>query len=277
MISEINLNNYKKNGFTLVEKMFSIDEISFLANEAERLVTFNSPGLVQEGDKKETRSLNGANYLSNMMDEFSKDHRLVSAAQQLLEEKDIYIHQYKINMKRAFTGETWDWHSDFFYWNIEDGMPEPYALTVAILLDDVNDFNSPLLMVPGTQNDILSSEHHVKPYGDLDGGENWHITFSTKLKHELSREHLSKVINKNGIIAAKGLKGTAIFFHCNVLHYSNFNSSPWDRRIIYISYNPISNALKHVASPRPEFLASRNFTPIVSTERSSFINSLIID
>lgn len=273
MITLEMLNQYKKDGFLIVENYFSYDEVDFLADEAERMVTLDSPGLVKEEQLNATRSLNGANQLSNIMDKLSKTPRLVNASQKLLGEDDLYIHQCKINMKRAFTGDVWDWHSDFFYWNIEDGMPEPKALTVAILLDDVNEFNSPLLLVPGTQEDTLTPEHHIRPYGDMDGGENWHITFSTKLKHELSKPYLTSVIKKNGLTAAKGIKGTVVFFHCNVIHYSNFNASPWDRRIIYISYNLTSNALKPVISPRPEFLASRNFTPIKAEKIDYFLTS----
>ncbi|MFN8771046.1 MAG: phytanoyl-CoA dioxygenase family protein [Neisseriaceae bacterium] len=270
MMSEM-ICKYNKDGFLINENTFSNEEIEFLSYETEKLATLNSPGLVKEEHLTGVRSIIGANKLSNVMDCLSKDPRLLYTAQKLLRNDELYIHQYKINMKRAFTGDVWDWHSDFFYWNIEDGMPEPKALTAAIFLDDVNDFNSPLLIVPGTQEDKLTTEHHVRPYGDMDCGENWEITFSTKLKHEISRSYLTSIINKNGLTAVKGKRGTVVFFHCNVIHYSNFNASPWDRRIIFITYNLTSNALKLVTSPRPEFLASRNFTPIQAGEISSFL------
>lgn len=144
----------------------------------------------------------------------------------------------------------------------EDGMPEPKALTAVIFLDEVNDFNGPMLLVPGTQDDVLIDDIHDRPYGEIDGGDNWAITTAQNLKYRLSETYLRKKIEAKGIVAAKGRAGDVMFFHCNLLHCSSANSSPWDRKAVFISYNAVSNALCAVPSPRPEFMASRQFTPL---------------
>ena len=50
---------------------------------------------------------------------------------QLLDGK-VYMHQYKINAKSAFTGAVWQWHQDYGTWKRDDGMLEPRAMNVFI-------------------------------------------------------------------------------------------------------------------------------------------------
>ena len=54
--------------------------------------------------------------------------------------------------------------------------------------------------------------------------------------------------------------GSAIFFHGTLVHGSPPNMSPWDRQIIYVTYNAVSNAIRRYK--RPAYIAHRDFTPI---------------
>ena len=62
----------------------------------------------------------------------------------------LYMHQFKINGKMAFDGDVWQWHQDYGTWKNDDLMPEPRAMNVAIFLDEVNEFNGPLMFIPGS-------------------------------------------------------------------------------------------------------------------------------
>jgi ectoine hydroxylase len=50
--------------------------------------------------------------------------KILTPAQRLLG-SDVYVYQFKINMKRAFKEDMWRWHQDLNYWHHEDGMPAP--------------------------------------------------------------------------------------------------------------------------------------------------------
>ena len=82
-----------------------------------------------------------------------RDPRLVAPAQQILGDDDLYIQQVKVNAKEAFTGEQWQWHYDFATHHREDGVPEPLALNLHIFLDEVTEFNGPLIFIPGSHRD----------------------------------------------------------------------------------------------------------------------------
>ncbi len=82
-----------------------------------------------------------------------RDPRLVTPARQILDDDDLYIQQVKVNAKEAFTGEQWQWHYDFATHHREDGVPEPLALNLHIFLDEVTEFNGPLIFIPGSHRD----------------------------------------------------------------------------------------------------------------------------
>ena len=73
--------------------------------------------------------------------------RMIDPIEQLFGEK-VYMHQFKINAKAAFTGDVWQWHQDYGTWKRDDGMPEPRAMNIAIFLDEVMPINGPLMLVP---------------------------------------------------------------------------------------------------------------------------------
>ena len=70
------------------------------------------------------------------------------------------------------------------------------------------------------------------------------------------------------IFSATGKAGMVLFFHDLILHGSYENMAHRSRPIIYLTYNRLDNAPAMVAAPRPEFVASRNFSPVLELESS---------
>ncbi|EGR9007450.1 TPA: phytanoyl-CoA dioxygenase [Vibrio vulnificus] len=258
-ISISDVDSYNDNGYLVKGSVFSEKEIDEIYSEINKISSDESlPGRVLESDGSSVRSLNGPHLSSDYFAQLGAKKLLVDAAKRLLGEEDIYIHQYKINTKKAFSGEKWEWHSDYWFWNKEDGMPSANSLTVGILLDDMTAFNGPLMVIPGTHVDELTDDLHQNSYNGLTGGKNWEITTSSKLKYQLSTEYLKERVEKSSIVALEAQRGSVIIFHSNILHASSYNISPWDRGILLVSYNTVSNRLNDVKEPRPEFMATRN-------------------
>ena len=61
---------------------------------------------------------------------------MIGPVEQIFGEQ-LYMHQYKINAKSAFTGDVWQWHQDYGTWKRDDGMPQPRAMNIAVFLDEV--------------------------------------------------------------------------------------------------------------------------------------------
>jgi ectoine hydroxylase len=161
--------------------------------------------------------------------------------------EDVYMHQFKINGKQAFDGDVWQWHQDYGTWRNDDQMPEARAMNVAIFLDEVNEFNGPLMFIPGSHK-----------LGVLDAA---HDTSTTSYPlWVISSETIKKLVDRGGIVAPKGPAGSMILFHGCLVHASTSNLSPWNRVSVYLSLCAVSNHIRRFK--RPGYIAHRDFAPI---------------
>jgi len=211
------------------------------------------------------RSVYGPHFRNRIFECLGSHPRLVEPAKQILQ-SDVYIHQFKINAKAAFAGEVWEWHQDYIYWQREDGMREPRALTVAIFLDEVNEFNGPIVFIPGSHlGGVLSPVPLPAPperAGNDVIGPSWNSDVAAKLTYSLSRETVAELVRQSGLCAPKGPIGSVLFFHCSIVHCSAPNMSPFDRAVALVTFNSVANMLSPVPSPRPNFLANRDSSPV---------------
>jgi len=266
-MSAAQLAEYEDQGFLTLPDCFSDQEVRVINRELDALRARELPGSVTERDGQTVRALHGVHMISEIMRRLSRHPRIVMPVRQMLGE-DIYVHQFKINMKAAFKGDMWPWHQDYIYWQVEDGMRAPRAITVAQFLDDVNEFNGPMLFIPG------SHRHGVMSAPTRDDASDWHAHVSADLKYTLTPETVSRVVKERGIVSTKGRRGSVVFFHCNVVHGSATNMSPFERRIAFVTFNSVSNALPPSRNPRPTFLVSRDFTPIKPLDDDALISCL---
>ena len=157
------------------------------------------------------------------------------------------MHQFKINGKRAFDGDVWQWHQDYGTWRADDEMPEARAMNVAVFLDEVNEFNGPLLFIPGSHKlGALEASHDLS-------------TTSYPL-WTIDNETIEKLVERGGIVAPRGPAGSMLMFHSCLVHGSSSNMSPWNRTIVYLSLCAVSNHIRRFK--RPDYIAHRDFTPI---------------
>ena len=166
---------------------------------------------------------------------------------------DVYIHQSRINDKFGFKGSGFNWHSDFETWHSEDGMPRMRAVSASIMLTDNNEFNGPLMLIPG-------SHHYFVPCVGETPDMNWKDSLKVQRLGVPEQQDLARLAEKGGIQAPKGPAGSLLLFECNTLHASNKNMSPWPRSNLFFVYNSIDNPLEQPYAgtrPRPEFLATR--------------------
>ena len=123
---------------------------------------------------------------------------------------------------------------------------------MAIFLDDVNEFNGPLMFIPGShKKGVVDAKHDLTttsyPLWTVD--------------HDLIAQLVQRAGGKQGgIVSPKGPAGSMILFHSCLLHASSSNLSPWNRVSVYLSLCAVSNHIRRFK--RPEFIAHRDFTPI---------------
>ena len=263
------LESYTRDGFLLLTEYFSPAEIEILLAETSLRFSEDTPRRILEKSGA-VRSVFGTHQTSEVFRCLSRLARLVEPAREILN-SEVYIHQFKINAKVALEGDQWEWHQDFLYWHKEDAMPEPNVLTAAVFLQEMNDFNGPILVIPGIHREgMIDIKAVEKTLPDNNGGhENgdnekpWLSTLTADLKYKIDKKILAQLMSKSRIAAVKGPAGSVLLFHGNLFHASSSNISPWDRICVFITYNSVENKLAAIENPRPDFIASRDFSPIV--------------
>ena len=233
-------------GWVLLPDLFSEKEVGVLKGELPRVFALDRQEVWREQDGQAVRTAFAAHTYNAWFGRLGRHPRLISLVMQLLG-GPVYMHQYKINGKAAFAGDVWQWHQDYGTWARDDLMPEPRAMNIALFLDEVTEFNGPLYLIPGSHKQ-----------GVIEAG---HDTLTTSYPlWTLDKQTVSRLANEGGIVAPKGGPGTVLLFHCNLVHASAPNISPWGRVIVYLSLCHVANHIRQFK--RPEWIAHRDFAPI---------------
>ncbi len=240
------IQEFEREGYLFFPGLFTREEIKVLTDEVPRLYAQGRPENVREKDSDAVRTNFAAHMYSYPFARLARHPRMVEPIMQLFGE-ELYMHQFKINGKMAFDGDVWQWHQDYGTWKNDDLMPEARAMNVAIFLDEVNEFNGPLMLIPGSHKlGVIEADHDTS-------------TTSYPL-WTINHDTIRKLVERGGIVAPKGPPGSMILFHSCLVHASTSNLSPWNRVSVYLSLCAVSNHIRRFK--RPGYIAHRDFTPL---------------
>ena len=249
-LNESDLKKFDEDGYLFFPKMFNSEEASLLKEEADKVYREDRKEVWKESSGV-ARTAFAAHKYNEAFKRLAAHPRLIDPVSQVLE-GDIYMHQFKLNAKAAFDGAVWQWHQDYGTWFNDDLMPTSRAMNVAIFLDDVTEFNGPLLFIPGSHKKGVIEANH-----DLTTTSYPLWTINNKLITELVDRAGGQ---EGGIVSPKGKAGSMIVFHSCLVHASSNNLSPFNRVSVYLSLCAVSNHIKRYK--RKEYIAHRDFTPI---------------
>jgi ectoine hydroxylase len=240
---------YHSRGYVVAPDLFTAEEIGVLKAELERFIDEPRPEVhMQRRGSEAPRLIYAADRYSEAFRRLSLHPRWIEPAKQLLG-SDVYIHQLRINPKAPFDGESFWWHQDYGTWHLEDGMPTPRALMIAVYLDDVDATNGPLLVIPGSHRhghvDEIQPDRNPGGYTVAD----------------IERPVIAKLAAEHGIEAMTFRAGSVMFMNCNLVHASPENLTPKRRTIVYLNANSVENAITRPV--RATHHANRDFSPLV--------------
>jgi len=252
---------YQENGYLLLPNYFSRAEIDVLAAELPIVFSEDSPRRIIETNEVSVRSVYGSHMTNEVFKCLTCHPRLVGPAMQLLG-SNVYVYQFKVNAKVAFDGDVWQWHQDYIFWLKEDGLPSPRIVNVIVFLSEVNEFNAPLLIIPGSHKEGVIEVPAL--YEDENTQTStWISSLTAKLRYSVSKETVTRLVRDYGMEALKGPAGSVLFFDSNLVHASANNISPFDRNMVLITFNSVENIPITRGTPRPDFLVSRDYSSII--------------
>ncbi len=238
---------FRRDGVVVLPHRFRADEVAVMHDALDELLAEDVPQNIREKSSGVVRTAMGLHLRHEVFARLVHDPRLLAPAHQVLGPGPLYAQQVKVNVKEAFTGEQWQWHYDFATHHHEDDVPEPLALNLHVFLDEVTEFNGPLMFVRGSHRDgpVATSLDTVTTSYPL-----WTV----------GPEVVGPLAERGGLISPKGPAGTMLMFGDTIVHASPPNLSPWPRRIFSLIVNPVGNRQR--SDRRADHFHHRDLTPL---------------
>ena len=253
-LSQMQIEEYQREGIVFLPALFEPSEIAALKAEQARIFTLDLAAHLRAASG-EFLGTTAMDRVSPLYARLLRDERLLAIAEQLIGPQ-LYCHQYKIILKQPFGKLDLPWHQDFGPWHHHDGMPAPRAVSLSLYLDEVTEFNGPIVFIPGSHRAGLLP-YEVTP-----------VPGTTPIP-SLSNATVTRLAQAGGLLAPKGAPGAVTLFDCCLAHASGPNQSPYQRHLIYLSYNPVSNAIRKPT--RPSHFAAQDFTPLSAAPRAALL------
>ncbi len=213
---------YKTNGYLVVENVLSAEKLAELRRETESIIA--QAGSVSENndiydlEDSHTPANPRVRRIKNPYEHFDYFRNLAHDPDILtplipLLGPDIRFYGGKMNMKSAGYGAPVEWHQDWaFYPHTNDDV-----LATGILLDDCDESNGPLMVLPGSHKGPTYNHHH-----------NGH--FCGAIDPEANR------LDFDAAVPLTGKAGSMTIHHVRMVHGSAMNTSNRQRRLLLWEY-----------------------------------------
>lgn len=220
-LSEEELSSYQRDGFLLCRNLFSQDEIALLYKTAtDDAITTNAMDF-RDTTGKDTKLTLWFTPGEDAFGLMSRSERLVFAVSKLLQktpEEVCHFHS-KVMQKQPHTGGAWEWHQDYGYW-YKNGFLYPEAMiSVMVALTEATIENGCLQVLKGSHK-MQRIEHNF--VGEQQGADSDFVQEAAKICE---------------LVYCELKPGDVLFFHSNILHRSDANTSGKSRWSVISAYN----------------------------------------
>ena len=216
------LKSYQEDGYVIIRNFFSQEEVDLL------LETYRNDKLVKESaiNVDDNSGLNTKltlwyNSGDDIYGAFSKSERIVDGLEIIFGDKPALYHT-KFMQKEPKVGGAWEWHQDYGYW-YDNGFLLPEMLSVMVAVTRANKENGCL--------QVLKGSHKL---GRINHG-------STGEQVGADMKRVNAAAESIDLVYVELEAGDTLFFHGNLLHKSDPNTSDSARFSLISAYNLARN------------------------------------
>jgi ectoine hydroxylase-related dioxygenase (phytanoyl-CoA dioxygenase family) len=230
------VDRFQNDGFFVAERLFDGEEIDLLRKVARADHRLAEEAASRRDGEGGVIKLSLRNDLrDDIYAAFVRSRRVVDRMERLLG-GEVYHYHHKMILKDPGVGGAWEWHQDYGYW-YDTGCLFPELASCLIAVDRATRENGCLQVLKGSHR--MGRVNHVR-VGDQTGADPERVA--------AARERLE-------LVHCELEPGSAVFFHCNLLHRSDRNRSPDPRWALICCYNAARNdPYKESRHPRYAFL-----------------------
>ena len=213
---------FNDDGYLIVKQLLNQHEAAGLL----RLAKSDEVLLQQAYAKKDAAGGESRLAVRNELDEspyaaIVRCERIVKPMQTLLGD-EVYHYHHKMMLKEPKVGGAWEWHQDYGYW-YSNGCLFPDMASCLIAVDRATQANGCLQVLKGSHK--MGRVDHVKT-GDQTGAD---------------MARVDAALQRMELVYCELEPGDAIFFHGNLLHRSDQNTSDHPRWSLICCYNTRHN------------------------------------
>ena len=235
---------FHRDGALLVPDLVPASAIRRMNADLDALLAEDWPHVFRESNGIAVRAVYGLHERGGIWAELLHLPGIVEASEHIIGEP-YYVFQWKINPKAPNGGQKWEWHRDYVYWELLDGMPEPKAVNVSIFMTDVTPESGPTRVVRGSHLLPLSDGERATlptspPVSDIDGELSSFA--AAEIPYFVPDDEAERLGAEHGFVEALGAAGSVFFFHSNAIHGSLPNVSRQPRTVTFLTLNPVRNA-----------------------------------
>ena len=216
---------YHKDGCLVVKDFLSTEEVKKLRDIAfeDGVMRKHAFDLNDQTGKKTKLTL----WYKPGNDSFgllTRSNRMVTSVNELMDGDSPVCHFHsKLMQKEPKVGGAWEWHQDYGYWYKNEFLLPEQMMSVMIAITDANKANGCLQVIKGSHK-MGRIEHGFA--GEQVGASQHYVDLALKTM-ELAYVEIKA--------------GDALFFHSNILHRSEANTSDTARWSLISVYNRAAN------------------------------------
>jgi len=214
---------FENDGFLRVNGLFDAEEVEVLykISKADQQLESESHG------RKDERGMLSRLAIRNDLDgsaiytAIARSRRMVETMQRLLRD-EVYHYHHKVMLKEPRVGGAWEWHQDYGYW-YDFGCLYPDMASCLIAIDPATRSNGCLQVLRGSHK--MGRVAHGRA-GEQVGAD---------------PERVDAACARFERVHCEMQPGDALFFHSNLLHCSQQNTSDQPRWSLICCYNTRHN------------------------------------
>ena len=221
-LQSADISSFRDQGYFIVRGLLSPDEVEALCAVTKTCILGGHDLLDRHDADGYSTKLALRNVLGD--DAYSaavQCDRIVDTVETLLG-AEVYHYHHKVMIKEPLVGGAWEWHQDYGYW-YENGCLRPDMASCLIAITAANEENGCVEVVPGSH--LLGRLNHVSVDDQV-------CADPERVAVALERYKSCHVVME---------PGDAAFFHCNLLHRSQRNTSSLPRLSLINCYNTKEN------------------------------------
>src|SRR5918911_3003095 len=216
------IEQFNRDGYLLIEDLFDAEEMELLLG----IASVDQQMAQQAYERLDSNSGRSKLWITDSLGEdiysaFVRCRRIVDPMEQLLG-GEVYHYHHKMMLKEPLLGGAWEWHQDYGYWYL-NGCLFPEMDSCLIAIDRATRENGCLQVIKGSHR--MGRIDHGKA-GEQKGAD---------------IERVNEALKRLELVHCEMQPGTALFFHCNLLHRSDANQSPHPRWSLICCYNAAHN------------------------------------